>query len=108
MNKIIDTLKWTPSEKLRKALFVKLTQDPSTEGWTADKDFASALAVAKRTSDVRLVCTTINDETKIYYLGIIGKNNGEDYMDFFSSGGGRVLWTNDTFTTGDDHSDTDI
>lgn len=78
--KQIDTLKWSPSERLNKTLFVRFTF-PSAY----NKDFADVLASAKRCHDVRLF-TEEAESTTVYYLTNIGVDSktGKSYMTFAS------------------------
>lgn len=75
----IDTLQWTPSERLRKVLFIK------KKGDTYDKSFAEALTSAKRCYDVRIVEELNGGTIRILYLYQIGFDNkeGKAFMDFF-------------------------
>lgn len=83
----IDTLQWTPSERLRKVLFIK------KKGDTYDKSFAEALTSAKRCYDVRIVEEYEDGSIRISYLcetGVDGKT-GLAYM-MFSKGGFTWNW----------------
>lgn len=75
----IDTLQWTPSERLRKVLFIK------KKGDTYDKSFAEALTSAKRCYDVRIVEELEDGSIRISYLYMFGFDGreGKAYMDFF-------------------------
>lgn len=77
----IDTLQWTPSERLRKVLFIK------KKGDTYDKSFAEALTSAKRCYDVRIVEELEDGSICISYLYKFGLDEmeGKAYMDFFPS-----------------------
>lgn len=83
----IDTLQWTPSERLRKVLFIK------KKGDTYDKSFAEALTSAKRCYDVRIVEELENGNIAISYLNGIGVDveTGLPYM-VFSCGGFTWNW----------------
>lgn len=76
----IDTLQWTPSERLRKVLFIKKRNN------TYDKSFAEALTSAKRCYDVRIVEEFENGMIHISYLCEIGvdERTGLAYMKFSS------------------------
>lgn len=89
--KQIDTLKWTPSERLNKTLFVRFTPPSSY-----NKDFVDVLASAKRCHDVRLV-TEDDEDTTIYYLAKIGVDSktGKSYMTF-ASGDQTHRWNEPT------------
>lgn len=91
-NQVIDTLQWTPAERLCKTLYVHVLQNPKRY----DKDFHSALEIANRCHDVRLVMVD-GDETTVYYLAKIGKNSntGLSYMSF-SSGSQTYRWDDPT------------
>lgn len=85
----IDTLQWTPSERLRKVLFVK-TWEKRTK---FNKSFAEALTSAKRCFDVRVVEEFPDGSFNISYLNSIGvKETGQAYM-LFESGGGTWEWS---------------
>lgn len=86
-NQTIDTLQWTPSERLRKVLFIK------KKGDTYDKSFAEALASAKRCYDVRIVEEFEDGNIAISYLYFIGVNTktGLPVM-MFSNGGFTWNW----------------
>lgn len=78
----IDTLQWTPSERLRKVLFIK------KKGDTYDKSFAEALTSAKRCYDVRIVEELDGGDTiRISYLQEAGFDDkkGKAYMAFLPS-----------------------
>ena len=77
----IDTLQWTPSERLRKVLFIK------KKGDTYDKSFAEALTSAKRCYDVRIVEELNGGTIRISYLQEAGFDNkeGKAYMAFLPS-----------------------
>lgn len=77
----IDTLQWTPSERLRKVLFIK------KKGDTYDKSFAEALTSAKRCYDVRIVEELNGGTIRISYLQEAGfdEKEGKAYMVFFPS-----------------------
>lgn len=103
----IDTLQWTPSERLRKVLFIK------KKGDTYDKSFAEALTSAKRCYDVRIVEELKGGGTiRISYLtgiGVDGKT-GLPYM-MFSNGGLAWKWdesVEDQPVGGDDDTVPDI
>ena len=83
----IDTLQWTPSERLRKVLFIK------KKGDTYDKSFAEALASAKRCYDVRIVEELSGGSIAISYLYRVGVNEktGLPVM-MFSNGGFTWNW----------------
>lgn len=78
-NQTIDTLQWTPSERLRKVLFIK------KKGDTYDKSFAEALTSAKRCYDVRIVEELEDGSIRISYLYNVGFDykSGKAYMAFF-------------------------
>ena len=80
-NQTIDTLQWTPSERLRKVLFIK------KKGDTYDKSFAEALTSAKRCYDVRIVEELSGGSIRIYYLCGVGFDDkaGKAYMNFLPS-----------------------
>lgn len=83
-NQTIDTLQWTPSERLRKVLFVK-----SWEKRTKfNKSFAEALTSAKRCYDVRIVEELSGGNIAISYLTGIGvdEKSGLPYMMFLNGG----------------------
>lgn len=86
----IDTLQWTPSERLRKVLFIKKRDN------TYDKSFAEALTIAKRCYDVRIV-TEDDEGTTVYYLTKIGVDSktGKSYMTF-ASGDQTHRWNEPT------------
>lgn len=77
----IDTLQWTPSERLRKVLFIK------KKGDTYDKSFAEALTSAKRCYDVRIVEELNGGTIRISYLQEAGFDDkeGKAYMAFLPS-----------------------
>lgn len=83
----IDTLQWTPSERLRKVLFIK------KKGENYDKSFAEALTSAKRCYDVRIVEEFEGGLIAISYLYGIGVNlkTGITQM-MFSNGGFTWTW----------------
>lgn len=85
-NQTIDTLQWTPSERLRKVLFIK------KKGDTYDKSFAEALTSAKRCYDVRIVEEFEDGTIRISYLYRIGVNQetGLTTMMFIN---GNFAWT---------------
>lgn len=89
-NQTIDTLQWTPSERLRKVLFIK------KKGNTYDKSFAEALTSAKRCYDVRIV-TEDDEGITVYYLTKIGVDSktGKLYMRF-DSGDQTHRWNEPT------------
>lgn len=78
-NQTIDTLQWTPSERLRKVLFIK------KKGDTYDKSFAEALTSAKLWYDVRIIEELEGGTIRISYLYQIGfdEKQGKTFMDFF-------------------------
>ena len=83
----IDTLQWTPSERLRKVLFIK------KKGDTYDKSFAEALTSAKRCYDVRIVEEFEDGNIDISYLYRIGVNKKTGlYQMGFSSGSFTWIW----------------
>lgn len=86
-NQTIDTLQWTPSERLRKVLFIK------KKGDTYDKSFAEALTSAKRCYDVRVVEELEGGLIAISYLAGIGvdEKTGLSVL-MFSSGGFTWHW----------------
>ena len=87
-NQTIDTLQWTPSERLRKVLFIK------KKGDTYDKSFAEALTSAKRCYDVRIVDESKGGGIGISYLcetGVDGKT-GLAYMMFSNGDGSTWKW----------------
>lgn len=94
-NQTIDTLQWTPSERLRKVLFIK------KKGDTYDKSFAEALTSAKRCYDVRIVEELSGGNIAISYLTGIGvdEKSGLPYMMFLNGG---FTWNWDEPVGGDD------
>lgn len=80
-NQNIDTLQWTPSERLRKVLFIK------KKGDTYDKSFAEALTSAKLYYDVRIVEELNGGTIRISYLQEAGFDDkeGKAYMAFLPS-----------------------
>ena len=83
----IDTLQWTPSERLRKVLFIK------KKGDTYDKSFAEALTSAKRCYDVRIVEELKGGGISISYLNGIGVNEETGLpLLMFSNGGFTWNW----------------
>lgn len=88
----IDTLQWTPSERLRKVLFIK------KKGDTYDKSFAEALTSAKRCYDVRIIEELEGGTIAISYLceiGVDGKT-GLAYMYFSNGDGSTWKWNEPT------------